>query len=207
MIMEMIARRERPPVPSARWIKVWAKRIFNFPALARLWLRHRRLAMRGAQLGTASVVGCAVAGNLRNFAIGDWSSIGSGVEIALHDRVAIGSCVSINDGAKLLTGSHGLLDPHWALITAPIVIEDFAWIAAGAIILPGVRVGEGAVVGAGAVVRVDVPPFALAIGNPAIIIEARRTTALTYRPSASIAAFEAWLGPPSAIPPGRAGGI
>ena len=51
-----------------------------------------------------------------------------------------------------------------------IVVEDGAWIGAGAILLDGVRVGEGAVVGAGAVVTGDVPPHTLAVGVPARVV-------------------------------------
>jgi maltose O-acetyltransferase len=49
----------------------------------------------------------------------------------------------------------------------PIVVEDGAWIALGALILPGVRIGRGAIVGAGSVVSEDVPPNVLVVGNPA----------------------------------------
>ncbi|HOA81763.1 MAG TPA: DapH/DapD/GlmU-related protein, partial [Defluviitaleaceae bacterium] len=48
-----------------------------------------------------------------------------------------------------------------------IVIEDDAWIGAGAIILPGVRIGRGAVIGAGAVVTRDIPEYSIAVGVPA----------------------------------------
>jgi acetyltransferase-like isoleucine patch superfamily enzyme len=50
---------------------------------------------------------------------------------------------------------------------APVVIEDDVWVAHGAIIEPGVTIGEGSVVSAGSVVTADVPPHSLAIGNPA----------------------------------------
>jgi acetyltransferase-like isoleucine patch superfamily enzyme len=59
------------------------------------------------------------------------------------------------------------------LTFAPVVIEDGAWIGAGSIILPGVTIGEGAVVGAGSVVTKDVPPMAVAVGNPAQVIRQR----------------------------------
>jgi acetyltransferase-like isoleucine patch superfamily enzyme len=53
---------------------------------------------------------------------------------------------------------------------AKIVVEDDAWIGAGAVILPGVRIGQGAIVGAGAVVTRDVPPFTIVAGAPARVI-------------------------------------
>ncbi|MCD6461281.1 MAG: acyltransferase [Thermoplasmata archaeon] len=54
-----------------------------------------------------------------------------------------------------------------------VVIEDDVWIGGGAIILPGVRIGKGAVVGAGAVVTKDVPPFSVVAGVPARVIKER----------------------------------
>ena len=51
-----------------------------------------------------------------------------------------------------------------------VTIEDDVWIGAGAIILPGTTIHKGAVIGAGAVVTKDVPPFSVVVGNPARIV-------------------------------------
>ena len=56
----------------------------------------------------------------------------------------------------------------------PVVISDDVWIGARAIILPGVRIGTGAVIGAGAVVTKDVPDYAVVVGNPACILKIRK---------------------------------
>jgi acetyltransferase-like isoleucine patch superfamily enzyme len=53
---------------------------------------------------------------------------------------------------------------------AKIVVEDDAWIGARAVILPGVRIGQGAIVGSGSVVTTDVPPFTIVAGAPARVI-------------------------------------
>jgi maltose O-acetyltransferase len=55
----------------------------------------------------------------------------------------------------------------------PVVIEDDVWIGASTIILPGIRIGRGAIIGAGAVVTKDVPPYAICGGNPARVIKYR----------------------------------
>ena len=55
-------------------------------------------------------------------------------------------------------------------VSGPIRIEDGAWIGAGAIILAGVTVGQKSIVGAGAVVTRDVPPYAIVAGNPAKVL-------------------------------------
>lgn len=60
-------------------------------------------------------------------------------------------------------------------------------------LLPGVNIGVGAVVGAGAVIRRDVPSYCIVIGNPSIPIERRRCTGLNYSPLSGIAAVSAWL--------------
>jgi acetyltransferase-like isoleucine patch superfamily enzyme len=57
------------------------------------------------------------------------------------------------------------------IITKPVTICDDVWLGTGAIILPGVTVGRGAVVGAGALVREDIPPFAVVAGSPARIVK------------------------------------
>jgi acetyltransferase-like isoleucine patch superfamily enzyme len=56
------------------------------------------------------------------------------------------------------------------IVTAPVVIEDHAWIGLNAVVLKGVRIGRGAVVAAASVVTRDVPPFTLVAGNPARVV-------------------------------------
>ena len=55
--------------------------------------------------------------------------------------------------------------------SAPVVIEDDVWLGFRSIILPGISLGKGSVVGAGAVVTKDVPPYAVVVGNPGRIIK------------------------------------
>ena len=79
----------------------------------------------------------------------------------------------IGEDVRLLTGSHDIGSVHFDLVTKPISVGDAAWIATGAIILPGVTIGEGAVVAAGAVVTKDVEPWTVVGGNPAKFIKKR----------------------------------
>jgi maltose O-acetyltransferase len=76
----------------------------------------------------------------------------------------------------------------------PIVVGDYAWIASNAIILPDVTIGEGTVVGAGAVVRRNVPPFSVVVDNPANETSSRCSKVLDYSPVIFVAPFEAWHG-------------
>ncbi len=87
--------------------------------------------------------------------------------------VVIGQRAVVSQYAYLCTASHDYEDPMFPLTSAPITIGPAAWVAAGAFIGPGVTLGEGAVAGAHAVVFRDVPPWAVAAGNPARIIKRR----------------------------------
>ena len=92
--------------------------------------------------------------------------------LVLGDRVALGPYVTF------LTSSYpndSVLCEHPEVKDQlkrfrPIEVEDDAWIGAGAIILPGMRIGRCAIVGAGAVVNRDVPPFAVVAGVPARLL-------------------------------------
>ncbi|MGN6129304.1 MAG: sugar O-acetyltransferase [Nocardioidaceae bacterium] len=88
--------------------------------------------------------------------------------ISIGDRVLIGPRVTLS------TAGHPVEpDERFDFIThAPIVIEDDVWIGAAATITPGVRVGRGSVVGAGAVVAKDVPPLSVVTGTS--VVERRR---------------------------------
>ncbi|PTX91312.1 hypothetical protein DB354_20910 [Opitutus sp. ER46] len=59
------------------------------------------------------------------------------------------------------------------LVSRPVVIEAGAWIGAHVTVLKGVRIGQGAIVGAGSVLTRDVPPFTTVVGNPAHVLPAR----------------------------------
>jgi acetyltransferase-like isoleucine patch superfamily enzyme len=63
-------------------------------------------------------------------------------------------------------------------ICAPVIIDDDVWIGAHCVILPGVHVGQGAVIGAGAVVTRDVPPRSIVAGVPATVIKVDRLQAI-----------------------------
>ena len=89
------------------------------------------------------------------------------------DEIRIGHDVVVSEGAFICTASHDLASGTFALTKAPIEIGDYAWICAHAIILPGVKVGEGAVVASGAVVTKDVEPWTVVGGVPAKEIKKR----------------------------------
>jgi maltose O-acetyltransferase len=88
-------------------------------------------------------------------------------------EVRVGNHVMIGPGVQIYTAAHDLRaearNQGWE-VAKPIVIEDNVWLGGSAILLPGVRVGRNAVVGAGAVVSRDVPANTVVAGNPARVI-------------------------------------
>ena len=86
--------------------------------------------------------------------------------------ITVGNDVFIGPKANLITINHDVNpDNRSATYGRPIVIEDKVWIGINSTILPGVRIGYGAIVGAGSVVTKDVPAMTVVAGNPARIIK------------------------------------
>lgn len=114
--------------------------------------------------------------------IGDGTWIGEQCFLHAGGGLEIGRNVGIGPGVRIITSTHreeGRAVPilHAAIDFAPVVVEDDADLGVGAIVLPGVRIGRGAQVGAGAVVTRDVPPYAVVAGVPATILRHRPETA------------------------------
>lgn len=112
--------------------------------------------------------------------VGEGSLINRGVYLDNRGGITIGRHVSIAHDAKLYTMGHDPHDPTFATKAAPIRLDDHAVVFAGAMLMPGVHVGQGAVVMAGAVVTKDVPPGRMVGGNPAVDIGERQGVP-TYR--------------------------
>ena len=91
-----------------------------------------------------------------------------------NSKITIGNYVSISYGVNVLAGGLDVSEgvDHDRHVMAPIVIEDYVWIGAKAIILAGVTIGHGAVVAAGSVVNCDVLPKTVVAGVPAKVIKA-----------------------------------
>lgn len=109
-----------------------------------------------------------------NLKMGKHSCIGPNSEIYNKDKVIIGDNSVVSQGAFLCTASHDITDSKNSLITAPIIICDSVWIAADAFVNMGVTIGEGAVIGARAVVNKNVEPWSVVGGNPARFIKHRK---------------------------------
>ncbi len=120
----------------------------------------------------------------RHVKLGKWSFVNFGATFLDANLITLGDFVAVGPNVQFITDTHPLR-PEDRLLPAepgsqlpfkvvnlahPITVEDYAWIGAGAIILPGVTIGAGAMVAAGAVVTKDVPPRMVVAGNPARVI-------------------------------------
>ena len=112
-----------------------------------------------------------------NVELNDYVHIGGVESVSIGDRVLIASKVFITDHDHGSYGKGGIhTDPRIAptdreLIISPVVIEDDVWLGESVSVLPGVRIGKGAIVGALSTVTRDIPPYSIAVGSPARIIK------------------------------------
>lgn len=134
------------------------------------------LRMFGAKLGK----GCHVYSGVKvwapwNLCLGDFVGIGDGVNLYCMDKITIGNYAVISQGAHLCGGTHDFNSPNFQLVIKPIEIGAHAWVCAEAFIHPGVKIPEGAVVGARAVVtRSLLEPWGVYTGNPCIQVDTRK---------------------------------
>jgi len=130
----------------------------------RAWL----LARFGARMGRR----CHVYAGARiwapwNLTCEDDAAIADGAEIYNLAPVHLGVHSVVSQGAFLCTATHDMHDPAFPLRVAPIRVARRGWVAARAVVLPGVTLGEGAVLGLGALATHDLPPWSVHAGVPA----------------------------------------
>lgn len=113
--------------------------------------------------------------------VGDDTIIGDHAFLDGRAKLTIGNHVDIGSGVLIYNSEHDIDSPGFTAIEEPVVIEDYVYIGARVIILPGVKIGKGAVVASGAVVTKDVPAMSVVGGIPAKEIRKRKLTKLEYR--------------------------
>jgi acetyltransferase-like isoleucine patch superfamily enzyme len=115
-------------------------------------------------------------GNGADVSIGSRCQINRGTRL---DRVSIGDCVMLGPDVVVIGQLHGATKTDVPMVDQgkytkdPTVIEDDVWIGTRAIVMPGIRIGTGSIVGAGAVVTHDVPALAVVAGVPARVVRSR----------------------------------
>ncbi len=119
----------------------------------------------------------AVFGNGRDVSIGNYVQINEKSRIR---NVLIGNCVMIAPEVMILNLGHITSSTEYPMYFQGArsyprtIVEDDVWIGARAIIMPGIRIGQGSIIGAGAVVTKDVPAYSVVVGNPGRIIKVRK---------------------------------
>ncbi len=110
------------------------------------------------------------------------SGVNIGPNVLLDGRkgLTIGRNAVIAYEAIIWTLNHDYNDIHFCGKGAPVEIGDYAWICSRSIILPGIKIGEGAVVASGAIVTKDVPPYSIVAGVPAKIVGQREHKEYDY---------------------------
>ena len=116
-------------------------------------------------------------GGAKNLRIGNRSQLGANARIG--PNVTLGDDVVMGPDVVLMTTAHAFEDPRvlireqGALPILPISIGDDVWLGTRVIVMPGVSIGNGAVIGAGSIVTKDIPAYAIAVGSPAKVIRKR----------------------------------
>jgi len=132
------------------------------------WLRRAYFKALGFKLSPNASIGMGF-GFYRTgkVHIGENSVVNRDCLFDNRDEIVIGRNVSIARDVSIFTAGHDPESPFFEMTTAPVAIEDHAVVFAGATIMPGVRIGRGAIVYGGAVVTQDVAPLAIVGGVPA----------------------------------------
>jgi len=116
-----------------------------------------------------------------NVEIGEDTIVGEDAVLDGRAKLVIGNHVGIATGVMVYNSEHDIADPQFRAVTLPVTIDDYVFIGPRAIILPGVKIGRGAVVAAGAVVTKDVAPLSIVAGVPAKQIAERNPASIGYR--------------------------
>lgn len=177
------------------YLRSWkATFIWAYPSLVSLvpsrnvrrWLYN---AVGGGINRTVSMFRTVKIRNPKGLMIGDNSSIGPNVLLDARSGLEIGKCVTVAYDAIIWTLHHDMNSPSFEGKGGKVIIEDYAWLCSRCIILPGVKIGKGAVVASGAVVSKDVEPFSIVGGIPAKVIGQREKKDYSYKPNFDIHIF------------------
>ena len=150
---------------------------------------HRTASVRATTFGRFCEVGART--KVAESAFGDYSYVVNDSDIiytTLGRFCSVASHVRINPGnhpldrvmlshASYRSSAYGLGPDEGEFFdwrrSSPVVLEHDVWVGHGAVVLPGLRIGTGAAIGAGTIVTKDVPPFAVVVGNPGRVLRLR----------------------------------
>lgn len=124
----------------------------------------------------------------RALSIGSGTSIGHDAILDARYGLKIGKNVNLSSQVMIWSAQHDYRSSSFASMGGAVTIEDYVWLGPRVIVLPGVTIGKGAVVAAGAVVTKDIEPYTVVAGVPAVKIRNRPTT-LDYIPGKDLLPF------------------
>lgn len=163
----------------AKLLRVSYQLVARVPYKPGVCLRLGFLRWVGAQVGD----GCIIATHVhlvepRKLEMRSRASVSPNAILDCRGTLFIGEATMIGIHAIVLTSSHrfGRTDipmRDQGMSVWPVRIEDDVWIGARAVVLPGVTIGRGSIIAAGAVVTRDVPPYSIAGGVPAKVLRSR----------------------------------
>lgn len=156
------------------WAVVYILAFRYTPKPMRAW-RVFLLRRFGAQIGKGCVVHATVSiWAPWNLVMDDESCLAERVICYSMATIRLGKRAVVSQGAHLCSGTHDYNDPLFHLFAKPITIGAKAWVCADAFVGPGVKIGEGAVLGARAVAMRHIPEWTVWSGNPAVKVKERK---------------------------------
>lgn len=155
---------------------ITVKKLYEYNSLNPLDREARSKAIKGILGGTGD--NCTVEQPIfctygYNTTVGDNFFLNVNGKLMDSGKITIGDNVFIAPNVCIITEEHAMdVEQRIAGLeyTHPVTIGNNVWICAGAIILPGVTIGDGSIIGAGSIVTKDIPPMCLAVGNPCKVI-------------------------------------
>lgn len=165
-----------PPIRRFLW-KLFGRRLFSLSY--HNWYGFRRLILRafGARISGTTQFRPTVALDCPwNLRCGEYVLVGDYALFLARCPITLGDRAVVSQRTSLLTEARDHTRAGAARVLKPISIGADAWVATDSLVLPGVSVGEGAVVGARSMVDSDIPPWTIAAGDPARPLKARAFT-------------------------------
>lgn len=160
-------------LPNSRYLKV--------SNAIRVWYIAKILKLIDNSVGCIIEEGVYISSGKDSVKLGSYSHINENVFI---QSATIGNYVIIAPNVVLLSHSHNHSKIDVPIVNqgmtenTPVIIEDDVWIGRNVIIMPGCKIGKGAIIGAGAIVTKDIPKYAIAVGVPAIVVKYRTESPL-----------------------------
>lgn len=179
------------PAVIIKWILLWKDSIewlflnrivSSFPSQT---FRIIMLRIMGAKIPMSTAVyGGIEYRNPKGLKVGEGTALGHRAILDARMGLNIGKSVCFGTEVMIWSLHHDYNDINFCAIGGEVNIGDFVWLGSRCIILPGISIGKGAIIAAGAVVTKDVPNFAVVGGVPAKIIAEREVKNYNYKPNA-----------------------